>query len=132
LEPPETKNDFNIANNNACATKNEVRIDVFNILRKPIQHRKPQTYIASTNTDIQRFEEYLAQFMHITENYIIYLIHTSIHPSIHLSIKIHLLMYSTISVRNGIQATPQGRRLYRAGVGFELAIKRLPARRRNQ
>jgi hypothetical protein len=26
--------------------------------------------------------------------------------------KIHLLMYSTIKVRNGIQATPQGRRHY--------------------
>ena len=46
--------------------------------------------------------------------------------------KILVLMYSTINVRNGIQATPRGRRLYRAGVGFELAIKRLPARRRNQ
>ena len=45
--------------------------------------------------------------------------------------KILLLMYSTINVRNGIQATPRGRRLYRAGVGFELAIKRLPARCRN-
>ncbi len=42
---------------------------------------------------------------------------------------IHLLMYSTIKVRNGIQATPQGRRHLRAGVGFELAIKRQPARR---
>ncbi len=42
--------------------------------------------------------------------------------------KSHLLMYSTIKVRNGIQATPQGRRLYCAGVGFELAIKRRPAR----
>ena len=40
----------------------------------------------------------------------------------------HLLMYSTIKVQNGIQATPQGRRLYHAGVGFELAIKRRPAR----
>ena len=38
--------------------------------------------------------------------------------------KILVLMYSTINVRNGIQATPRGRRLYRAGVGFELAIKR--------
>jgi hypothetical protein len=37
-------------------------------------------------------------------------------------------MYSTIKVLNGIQATPQGRHLSRAGVGFELAIKRLPAR----
>jgi hypothetical protein len=34
-------------------------------------------------------------------------------------------MSSTINVRNGIQATPQGRRLYCAGIGFELAIKRL-------
>ncbi len=34
-------------------------------------------------------------------------------------------MYSTIKVRNSIQATPQGRRLQRAGVGFELAIKLL-------
>jgi hypothetical protein len=38
-------------------------------------------------------------------------------------------MYSTINVRNGIQATPRGRRLNRTGVGFELATKRLPARR---
>jgi hypothetical protein len=45
-----------------------------------------------------------------------------------LTLKIHLLMYSTIKVRNGIQATPQGRR-HCAGVGFELVIKRLPARR---
>ena len=45
--------------------------------------------------------------------------------------KILLLMYSTINVRNGIQATPRGRRLHRAGVGFELAIKRLPTRCRN-
>jgi hypothetical protein len=42
--------------------------------------------------------------------------------------KSHLLMYSTIKVRNRIQATPQGRRLYRAGAGFEVAIKRRPAR----
>jgi hypothetical protein len=34
-------------------------------------------------------------------------------------------MYSNINIRNDIQATPQGRRLYRAGVGFELAIKPL-------
>jgi hypothetical protein len=46
--------------------------------------------------------------------------------------KIHLLMYSTIKVRNGIQATQQGRRHSRAGVGFELAIKRQPARRLDQ
>ena len=32
-------------------------------------------------------------------------------------------MYYTIKVRNGIQATPQGRRHYRAGVGFKMAIK---------
>ncbi len=37
-------------------------------------------------------------------------------------------MYSTIKIWNGIQATPQGRCLLRAGVGFELAIKRLLAR----
>jgi hypothetical protein len=43
--------------------------------------------------------------------------------------KIHLLMCSTIKVRNGIQAAPQGRRQTRAEVGFELAIKRQPARR---
>jgi hypothetical protein len=48
---------------------------------------------------------------------------------LHRNCKIHLLMYSTIKVRNGIQATPQGRRHLRAGVGFELAIKRQPARR---
>jgi hypothetical protein len=44
------------------------------------------------------------------------------------SSKSHLLMYSTIKVRNEIQATPQGRRLKRAEVGFALAIKRRPAR----
>jgi hypothetical protein len=41
--------------------------------------------------------------------------------------KSHLLMYSNIKVWNGIQATPQGRRLLRTRVGFEPAIKRLPA-----
>jgi hypothetical protein len=43
-------------------------------------------------------------------------------------LKSHLLMYSTTKVWNCTQATPQGRRLYRGGVGFELAIKRRPAR----
>ncbi len=38
-------------------------------------------------------------------------------------------MYSTIRFGTASKATPQGRRLYRAGVGFELAIKRSPARR---
>jgi hypothetical protein len=32
-------------------------------------------------------------------------------------------MYSTIRFGTASKATPQGRRLYRAGVGFELAIK---------
>jgi hypothetical protein len=41
--------------------------------------------------------------------------------------KSFLFESSTINVRNGIQATPQERRLYRAGAGFELAIKRLLA-----
>ncbi len=41
-------------------------------------------------------------------------------------------MYSTTKVRNSIQATPQGRRHQRAGVGFELAIKRFPALRHDQ
>ncbi len=40
-----------------------------------------------------------------------------------------LLMYSTIRFGTASKATPQGRRLYRAGVGFELAINRSPARR---
>ena len=40
-----------------------------------------------------------------------------------------LLMYSTIRFGTASKATPLGRRLYRAGVGFELAIKRSPARR---
>ncbi len=40
-----------------------------------------------------------------------------------------LLMYSTIRFGTASKATPQGHRLYRAGVGFELAIKRSPARR---
>jgi hypothetical protein len=40
-----------------------------------------------------------------------------------------LLMYSTIKFETASKATPQGRRLYRAGVGFELSIKRSPARR---
>jgi hypothetical protein len=38
-------------------------------------------------------------------------------------------MYSTIGSGTASQATPQGRRHKRAEVGFELAIKRLPARR---
>ncbi len=38
-------------------------------------------------------------------------------------------MYSTIGSGTASQATPQGRRHKRAGVGFELAIKRSPARR---
>jgi hypothetical protein len=38
-------------------------------------------------------------------------------------------MYSTIRFGTASKATQQGRRLYRAGVGFELAIKRSPARR---
>ncbi len=38
------------------------------------------------------------------------------------------LMYSTIRFGTASKATPQGRRLYRAGVGFKLAIKRSPAR----
>jgi hypothetical protein len=38
-------------------------------------------------------------------------------------------MYSTIRFGTASKATPQGRRLYRAGVGFELAFKRSPARR---
>ena len=37
-------------------------------------------------------------------------------------------MYSTIRFGTASKATPLGRRLYRAGVGFELAIKRSPAR----
>ncbi len=37
-------------------------------------------------------------------------------------------MYSTIRFRTASKATPQGRHLSRAGVGVELAIKRLPAR----
>jgi hypothetical protein len=39
-----------------------------------------------------------------------------------------LLMYSTIRFGTASKAAPQGRQLYRAGVGVELAIKRLPAR----
>ena len=39
-----------------------------------------------------------------------------------------LLMYSTIRFGTASKATPQGRHLYRAGAGVELAIKRLPAR----
>jgi hypothetical protein len=39
-----------------------------------------------------------------------------------------LLMYSTIRFRTASKAAPQGRHLFRAGVGVELAIKRLPAR----
>jgi hypothetical protein len=39
-----------------------------------------------------------------------------------------LLMYSTIKFGTASKAAPQGRHLYRAGVGIELAIKRLPAR----
>jgi hypothetical protein len=38
-------------------------------------------------------------------------------------------MYSTIRFGTASKATPLGRRLYRARVGFELAIKRSPARR---
>ncbi len=38
-------------------------------------------------------------------------------------------MYSTIRFGTASKATPQGPCLYRAGVGFELAIKRSPARR---
>jgi hypothetical protein len=38
-----------------------------------------------------------------------------------------LLMYSTIRFGTASKAAPQGRHLYRAGVGVELAIKRLPA-----
>jgi hypothetical protein len=38
-------------------------------------------------------------------------------------------IYSTIGSGTASQATPQGRRHKRAEVGFELAIKRLPARR---
>jgi hypothetical protein len=38
-------------------------------------------------------------------------------------------MYSTIRFGTASKATPQGRRLYRAGVGFKLAIKQSPARR---
>jgi hypothetical protein len=38
-----------------------------------------------------------------------------------------LLMYSTIRFGTASKAAPQGRHLYRAGVGIELAIKRLPA-----
>ncbi len=38
-------------------------------------------------------------------------------------------MYSTIGSGTASQATPQGRRHKRAEVGFELAIRRLPARR---
>ncbi len=38
-------------------------------------------------------------------------------------------MYSAIRLGTASKATPQGRRLYRAGVGFELAIKWSPARR---
>jgi hypothetical protein len=37
-------------------------------------------------------------------------------------------MYSTIRFGTASKATPQGRHLYRAGVGVELAIKQLPAR----
>ncbi len=37
-------------------------------------------------------------------------------------------MYSTIGLGTAFQATPQGRRHKRAEIGFELAIKRLPAR----
>ncbi len=33
-------------------------------------------------------------------------------------------MYSTIRFGTASKATPHGRRLYRAGVGFKLAIKR--------
>ncbi len=33
-----------------------------------------------------------------------------------------LLMYYIIKVWNGIQATPQGRRIARAGAGFERAM----------
>ena len=44
------------------------------------------------------------------------------------NIKIPLLMYSTIRFGTASKAAPQGRHLYRAGVGVELAIKRLPAR----
>ena len=36
--------------------------------------------------------------------------------------KILVLMYSTINVRNGIQATPRGRRLNREGVGFDTSL----------
>ena len=43
-------------------------------------------------------------------------------------IKNPLLMYSTIRFGTASKAAPQGRHLYRAGVGVELAIKRLPAR----
>jgi hypothetical protein len=39
-----------------------------------------------------------------------------------------LLMYSTIRFGTASKVTPQGRRIYRAGVGFELAIKQSPAR----
>jgi hypothetical protein len=35
-------------------------------------------------------------------------------------------MYSTIRFGTASKAAPQGRHLYRAGVGVELAIKRLP------
>ncbi len=38
-------------------------------------------------------------------------------------------MYSTIKFGTASKATPQGRLLYRAGVGFELAIKLSQARR---
>ncbi len=38
-----------------------------------------------------------------------------------------LLIYSTIRFGTASKATPQGRHLSRAGVGVELAIKRLPA-----
>jgi hypothetical protein len=38
-------------------------------------------------------------------------------------------MYSTIRFGTASKATPQGRRLYRMGVEFELAIKRSPALR---
>ncbi len=38
-----------------------------------------------------------------------------------------LLMYSTIRFGTASKAAPQRRHLYRAGVGFELAIKQLPA-----
>ena len=37
-------------------------------------------------------------------------------------------MYSTIRFGTASKAAPQGRHRYRAGVGVELAIKRLPAR----